>query len=71
MENNQGRTRLGKKKMNDGTETEEVSPHMVEIDDKNEDFLNDSFLISFTQSQNLASTQKSKLTCMECETNNS
>ena len=70
MENNQGRTRLGKKKMNDGTETEEVSPHMVEIDDKNEDFLNDSFLISFTQSQNLASTQKSKLTCMECETDN-
>ena len=71
MEDNQARTRQGKKKMNNGTETAEIPPDMVEINDKNEDFLENSFLMSFTQSQNLAATQKSKLTCVECETDSS
>ena len=71
MANNQTKTRQGKKKMNNDTKTVEISPHMVQIDDKNEDFHNDSFLMYFTQSQNLAASQKSKLTCMECETDNS
>ena len=43
-------TRQSKRKMNKDTETVEISPYMVEIDDNNEDFLDNSFLMSLVLS---------------------